>query len=75
MENIKNTINKNHNTEINEVKSIALGAEEIQIVKTLNALNDLLGHTFDKELETETMSYYDHLQNLLYLKLRNKINN
>ena len=59
----------------NSMETITLNKEEIQIVKTLNALNDLLGHTSDKSLEDETLSYYDHLQNLLYLKLLNKINN
>lgn len=58
----------------NSMETITLNQEEIQIVKTLNALNELLGHTFDEELGTETMSYYDNLQNTLYLKLRDKIN-
>ncbi len=58
----------------NSMETITLTQEEIQIVKTLNALNDLLGHTFDEAIEEETMNYYDHLQNLLYLKLRDKIN-
>lgn len=75
MENVKITIKKNHNTEINEVKSIALGAEEIQIVKTLQSLNELLGKTNDKELEDETLNYYDNLLNRLYLNLCNIINN
>ena len=66
--------NLNIQNKNNSMETITLNQEEIQIVKTLNALNDLLGQTFDKELETETMSYYDHLQNLLYLKLRDKIN-
>lgn len=71
MENVNIVINKENRT---NMEQITLNQEEIQIVKTLNALNDLLGHTFEEELETETMSYYDHLQNLLYLKLRDKIN-
>ena len=67
--------NLNIENKNNSMETITLNQEEIQIVKTLNALNDLLGQTFDKELETETLSYYDNLQNLLYLKLRDKINN
>lgn len=71
MENVDIVINKENRT---NMEQITLNQEEIQIVKTLNALNDLLGHTFDEAIETETLSYYDNLQNTLYLKLRDKIN-